>query len=160
MGLGSLRWPGLLLAPERPLERSHHSPLRVRREETVKYESRGQPCCSARACHIHLRWQMRRLTAQTGACFSPSHAHPNPRLKEPPPFSLSLSLHQSVVSLSVSHLSNPVTLLQAPTPSHLRLYIFLAPSRPLSLCITVPSTGLLNSEAAEVRGCGRLRPEW
>lgn len=149
MRLGSLRWPGLPLASEWRLERSHRSPLRVRREEMVKQESRGHPCCSARACHIHLRWQKRRLTALTGTCVRPSHAHPNPRLKGSPPFrsrSLSPCLHQSVVSLSVSHLSNPVTLLQAPPPSHLRLYIFLAPSRPL----------LYNSAQCwitELRGC-------
>lgn len=139
--LGSLVWPGpcekALLASGSawPLERSHVcSPLRVWREETVKYVSRGRPCCSARACHIHLRWQKRWLTALTGACIRSAHAHPNPRLKDSPPspsLSLSSCLHQSVVFLSVSHLSNPVTLLQAP-PS-------LPPPSPYLPCSLPPS---------------------
>lgn len=123
-------------------------PLRVRRGEKVRFrqESRGRLGRSARACHIRLRWERRegegRLIALTGAAIRPAHSRPNPRLKGPrPPRPLSLSpallqstpLHSSVVSFTVSvSQSNPVTLLQSPPP-HFRLYIFLAPSRPL-LC--------------------------
>lgn len=61
-------------------------------------------------------------------------------------------------------LSNPVTLLQAP-PHHRHHhpppFVSISPSLPPTLsCVTVPSAGLLNSEAVEARGCGRLRPEW
>ena len=153
-------------------------PLRVRRGEKVRLrlESRGRLGRSARACHIHLRWERREgeglLIALTGAAIRPAHARPNPRLKGPRPLcphSLSLSLspallqstplHSSVVSLTVSvSQSNPVTLLQA-IPPHPPVSISSSLPPTLS-CVTVPSARLLRSDAAEASGCGRLRPEW
>lgn len=132
-------WPGpcekALLASGSvwPLERRRIcSPLGAPegRDSKVRKQSTALPC------HAHLRWQKRWRTALTGVHIGPTHAHPNPRLKDSPPsFARSLSLFLSVSTgptfvLSVSHLCNPGTLSQAPPTSQLRLYMFLAPSRP------------------------------
>lgn len=143
----------------------------------LREESRGRLGQSASACHIRLRWERREgggLIALTGSGIRPAHARPNPRLKGPrPPRSPSLphslsntltkhppSTSLSFLSLSLS-LSNPGTLLQATPPPHPLPFVSISPSLPPALsCVTVPSAGLLSSEAAEARGCGRLRPEW
>lgn len=157
--LGSLVWPGpcekALLASGSvwPLERSRIcSPLGGSQGRDGEVGEQRAAVLLGQCPSSSSEVAKEMADSTDGRLYQACSCSPKSQIKDPPPLSLSLSLslssclHQSVVSLSVSHLSNPVTLLQAPPPSHLRFYIFLAPSRP-------PLYNSAQCWITELRGC-------